>query len=159
MYFFIWKITISHQIVKFPWKEFPDFHIFSHHGYEWLLDQSPVASYHWSSWLKVPFCDPIILHVFAWHRYNKDKLTFVFLNCHNFDFDVAFCELCTIYCMILLYLGYSVGIHDNMHKSTIQQLFTQIKWIARNVDPQTLMYLKASKTFGEKWGMRLWIIL
>ena len=32
MYFFIEKYKISHQMVTFPWKELPDFHIFSHHG-------------------------------------------------------------------------------------------------------------------------------
>ena len=31
MYFFIEKYKISHQMVTFPWKELPDFHIFSHH--------------------------------------------------------------------------------------------------------------------------------
>ena len=33
MYFFIEKYKISHQMVTFPWKELPDFHIFSHHVY------------------------------------------------------------------------------------------------------------------------------
>ena len=28
MYFFIEKYKISHQMVTFPWKELPDFHIF-----------------------------------------------------------------------------------------------------------------------------------
>ena len=35
MYFFIEKYKISHQMVTFPWKELPDFHIFSHHGTQW----------------------------------------------------------------------------------------------------------------------------
>ena len=34
MYFFIEKYKISHQMVTFPWKELPDFHIFSHHAWE-----------------------------------------------------------------------------------------------------------------------------
>ena len=34
MYFFIEKYKISHQMVKFPWKELPDFHIFSHHDHK-----------------------------------------------------------------------------------------------------------------------------
>ena len=32
-YVFIEKYKISHQRVTFPWKELPDFHIFSHHGF------------------------------------------------------------------------------------------------------------------------------
>ena len=33
MYFFIEKYKISHQMVTFPWKELPDFHIFTHHAH------------------------------------------------------------------------------------------------------------------------------
>ena len=34
MYFFIEKYKISHQMVTFPWKELPNFHIFSHYVQE-----------------------------------------------------------------------------------------------------------------------------
>ena len=42
MYFFIEKYKISHQMVTFPWKELPDFHIFP-----------TMVMMHLSSYLKV----------------------------------------------------------------------------------------------------------
>ena len=37
MYFFIEKYKISHQMVTFPWKELPDFHIFPHHVHKEMI--------------------------------------------------------------------------------------------------------------------------